>query len=121
MLYGNSIIKHNNLSLTTALRDVDIDTQFRQAAPREVRNAAVGGLISELHVHDFQAAGTGRHVRVAAQHDERVGGEDGSSVLVPGVVHLILWLRVNVAGKFEVSTHLYALAVFVGVWCDLEC
>lgn len=106
--------------LTTVLRDVDVHSELRHAAAREVGHAAVGGQVSELHVHDLQAAGAGRHVGIAAQQDQALRVEDQRAVLVPGVVDLVLRGGVDVAGQLEVTTHLDGLAVLVGVRCDLE-
>lgn len=105
---------------TTVLRYVDVYSKLWHFASREISHAAVGGHVSELHVHDFQAAGAGRHVWVAAQQDQAVRVVDRCSVFVPGVVDLVLRGGVHVARQFQVPAHLDGLAVLVGVWCDLE-
>ena len=112
--------KEQSSARTAALGDVDVHAHLLHAAPGEVGHAAVGGLVTELHVHDLQAAGARGHVRVAAQHDQAVRGVDGHSVLVPGVVDLVLGQSVHVAGELEVPAHLDALAVLVRVGRDLE-
>lgn len=58
--------------LTTALCDIDVHPEFGNITAGEVGHAAVGGLISELHVHNLQAAGARGHVWVTAQHNEAV-------------------------------------------------
>lgn len=64
--------KEIKYALTTALCDIDVYSKFRNIAAREVGHAAVGGLISEFHVHNLQAAGARGHVWVTAQHNEAV-------------------------------------------------
>jgi len=106
--------------LTAVLSDVDVHSELQASAAQEVGHAAVHGQVPELHVHDLQAAGAGRHVRVAAQQDQAVRVEDRRPVLVPGVVDLVLRGGVDMARQLEVATHLDALAVLVGVRRDLE-
>jgi len=106
--------------LTAALGDVDVDPELQHPAAREVGHAAVGRQVPELHVHDLQAAGAGRHVGVAAQQDQRLRVEDGRAVLVPRVVDLVLGRGVGVARQLEVAAHLDGLTVLVGVRRDLE-
>lgn len=108
------------MKLTTVLRDVDVHTELRDPAAREVCHTAVGSQISELHFHNLQATGAGCHVRVAAQQDQVFRVENRCAVLVPGVVDLVLWRSIDVTRQLEVPTHLDALAVLVGVWCNLE-
>lgn len=106
--------------LTAVLRDVDVHAEFWDPAAREVHRAAVSGQISELHVHNLQAAGAGSHIGVGAQQDQVVRVENGGTVLVPGVVDLVLRGGVDVTRQLEVPTHLDGLTVLVGVWRNLE-
>lgn len=105
---------------TAVLRNVDVHAELWDPAAWKVGHAAVGGQIPEIHVHDLQAAGAGRQVRIAAQDDQAVRAQDGRAVFVPAVVDLVLRGRVHVTGQLEVAAHLDGLAVFVGVGGDLE-
>lgn len=106
--------------LTTVLGDVDIHSELRHAASREVCHTAIGGQVSEFHVHDLQAAGARRHIGIAAQQDQTIRVEDQRAVLVPGVVDLVLRVGIDVTRQLEVSTHLDGLAVLVGIRSYLE-
>lgn len=111
---------NRKINLTAVLRDVDVHTQLRHPAPWEVGHATVSSQVSELHVHDLQAAGARSHVWVAAEQDQTVRVEDRGAVFIPGVIDLVLRGGINVARQLEVPTHLNGLTVLVGVWCYLE-